>query len=205
MWATWPFTLCALIKVASAVPLVHSSRGRIYSWHRDWRFPTLRPTRRQAGCSIRRSPSLRGTSARPPRTGARLGRKRRQEGSRCLRPAGTAMSGSGVRPLSRRYAYGCISAGGSSAASCNCGESVFTRLAYGDAGRRTRDDSGYSSSSGGRAFRPVRADISLRSPVSAYSSEWPWQDFREVGVCHRAPVTLRHGKRRRSRAMRMRR
>ncbi|MFI8952577.1 DnaB-like helicase N-terminal domain-containing protein [Streptomyces sp. NPDC053750] len=28
--------------------------------------------------------------------------------------------------------------------------------------------------------------------VSAYKWTWPWQDFREAGVCSRAPVTLRH-------------
>ncbi|OIJ85561.1 hypothetical protein [Streptomyces monashensis] len=36
------------------------------------------------------------------------------------------------------------------------------------------------------------ADIA-RSRVSAYARTWPWQDFRETGLCHRAPVTLRHG------------
>jgi hypothetical protein len=42
---------------------------------------------------------------------------------------------------------------------------------------------------------PGRAQAS-RPPVrhlSAYGRMWPWQDFREAGVCHRAPVTLRHG------------
>ncbi len=29
--------------------------------------------------------------------------------------------------------------------------------------------------------------------MSAYGLVWPWQDFREAGLCHRAPVTLRHG------------
>ncbi len=33
----------------------------------------------------------------------------------------------------------------------------------------------------------------LPTSVSAYKRTWPWQDFREAGVCHRAPVTLRHG------------
>jgi hypothetical protein len=33
------------------------------------------------------------------------------------------------------------------------------------------------------------------SLVSAYKRTWPWQDFREAGMCHRAPVTHRHGKR----------
>jgi hypothetical protein len=29
--------------------------------------------------------------------------------------------------------------------------------------------------------------------VSEYGVFWPWQDFREAGLCHRAPMTLRHG------------
>ncbi|MFE5923214.1 hypothetical protein [Streptomyces sp. NPDC056468] len=29
--------------------------------------------------------------------------------------------------------------------------------------------------------------------LTEYGGKWPWQDFREVGVCSRALVTLRHG------------
>ncbi|MGT2532725.1 hypothetical protein ACU4GG_40950 [Streptomyces nojiriensis] len=28
--------------------------------------------------------------------------------------------------------------------------------------------------------------------LSAFARKWPCQDFREAGVCHRAPVSLRH-------------
>ncbi|MEJ8639845.1 ISL3 family transposase [Streptomyces sp. MS2.AVA.5] len=39
----------------------------------------------------------------------------------------------------------------------------------------------------------LTAWIAKESLLSAYSLKWPWQDFRESGVCFRAPVTFRHG------------
>jgi hypothetical protein len=42
-----------------------------------------------------------------------------------------------------------------------------------------------------RAYKGRKSKV--RQWLSAYSLKWPWQDFREAGVCHRAPVTLRHG------------
>lgn len=41
---------------------------------------------------------------------------------------------------------------------------------------------------------PTASPSTISAPaVPAYSPMWSWQDFREVGVCHRAPVMLRHG------------
>jgi hypothetical protein len=40
------------------------------------------------------------------------------------------------------------------------------------------------------AARAPRLDRAL---LSAYELKWSWQDFRDGGVCHHAPVTFRHG------------
>lgn len=52
-------------------------------------------------------------------------------------------------------------------------------------------------------FRSGRAGPLFGETCRRTSSSGPWQDFRDAWPCHRVPVTLRHGWRRRSRAMRI--
>ncbi|MET9080711.1 hypothetical protein ABZX77_02235 [Streptomyces sp. NPDC004237] len=78
-------------------------------------------------------------------------------------------------------------------------EEAYTPVPRDDKGRLLTDDRPPGEEDGERAdqtgFRTFGKSKDSRDDLlSLYSCEWPRQDFREAGACHRAPVTLRHGR-----------